>query len=116
MSGVTTKKNFDRLRERRDQVVLTLRHLQHEREEVEQNTDWLDQAGQLSRFQLLDHLSDEYDREILSIDSALTRIEENRYGTCPACHGAIAAKRLEVSPDAEYCGECQDLREKLAEA
>ena len=116
MSGVTANKHFDRLRERRDQVVLTLRHLRHERQEIEQNTDWLDQASQLGRFQLLDHLSDGYDREILSIDRALRRTQEHRYGICPACHGAIAAKRLEASPDAEYCGECQDLREKLAEA
>ena len=116
MNGFTANKHFDRLRERREQVSLTRRHLQHERQETEQNTDWLDQASQLSRLQLLDHLSDGYDREILSIDRALKRIDENRYGICPACHRAIAAKRLEVSPDAEYGGECQELREKLAEA
>ena len=46
------------------------------------------------------------EREIASVKRALDRIEEGEYGTCVRCGGDIAAKRLEVRPEAALCIDC----------
>jgi hypothetical protein len=45
--------HLDKLIRRRGQIVMTLRHLANEQKQVEQNTDWLDQATYESRVNLL---------------------------------------------------------------
>lgn len=45
-------------------------------------------------------------REIASVKRALTRIESGTYGECVRCGAEIAAKRLEVRPEAALCLEC----------
>ena len=48
------------------------------------------------------------DRERLrSIASALYRIEQDQYGICTACGGAIDAERLKAKPDAALCYNCR---------
>lgn len=37
---------------------------------------------------------------------ALARLEEGRYGVCPACGEQIPVERLEAIPTAERCGRC----------
>jgi RNA polymerase-binding transcription factor DksA len=93
--------------------VMTLRHLANEQKQVEQNTDWLDQAAYESRVNLLDRLSDWYATEIGQIDKAIERFQSNRYGFCAACHQAIEEARLETAPEAEFCGVCEELRDGL---
>lgn len=45
-------------------------------------------------------------REIASVQRALTRIEKGTFGQCVRCGGEIAAKRLEVRPEAALCIDC----------
>lgn len=45
-------------------------------------------------------------REIASINRALLRIENGTYGECVRCGGEIAARRLEVRPEAALCFSC----------
>ena len=45
MDPIGTAKQFEKLSKRREQVAITLQHIEKERNEAEQNTDWLDQAG-----------------------------------------------------------------------
>jgi DnaK suppressor protein len=45
------------------------------------------------------------------IDNALTRLKDNRYGVCAACHKPIAMEQLELSPESEHCPSCQSLQE-----
>lgn len=104
---------FDRLIKRREQVVMTLRHLDGEQAQVEKNTDWLDQAAYESRVALLDRLVEWYNAEMIQLDKALGRIERHAYGLCAACHDPIAPQRLASAPEAEFCGECQGQREGL---
>jgi RNA polymerase-binding transcription factor DksA len=92
---------------------MTLRHLASEQKQVEQNTDWLDQAAYESRVNLLDRLSEWYVTEIGQIDKAIKRIESNRYGLCVACHETIEDARLDTAPEAEFCSACQELRDGL---
>lgn len=46
------------------------------------------------------------EREILSVDRALERIAEGRYGQCVRCGDAIAPARLEARPEAALCIAC----------
>jgi RNA polymerase-binding transcription factor DksA len=92
MNEIVLGHHLDKLIRRRGQIVMTLRHLVNEQKQVEQNTDWLDQAAYESRVNLLDRLSDWYATEIGQIDKAIERIENNRYGFCVACHQAIEGR------------------------
>ena len=108
-------KHFDQLRKRREQLLMTLQHIGREQDQVEQNTDWLDQAAYESRAKLLDRLNDWYIEEMDQIDKALNRIRQSQYGLCLGCHNPIGANRLNISPEADFCGSCQEFREQLEE-
>jgi RNA polymerase-binding transcription factor DksA len=116
MDASQTEKDFDRLTKRRDHLVMTLRHLDREYEQVEQNTDWLDQAAYENRTALLDRLNDWYLAEVKQIDRALDRIKSQKSGICLACHRSIDPKRLEIVPETEYCGACETFREGLEQS
>jgi DnaK suppressor protein len=113
METFAKARSSDQLRKRREQIALTLRHLEKEHAEVERNTDWLDQRAYESRVRLLDRLTDWYLTEINQIDAALRRAEKDDYGFCIACHRAIESARLEAVPETELCAACQKMREAL---
>lgn len=116
MDTIKTGRHVDQLKKRREQIAVTLRHLGREQEEVERNTDWLDQAAYESRVHLLGCLTKWYVAEIGHIDQALTRAEQRDYGLCAACHRPIEERRLDAAPEAEFCGACQSMREGLQSA
>jgi RNA polymerase-binding transcription factor DksA len=116
MDTMRTGRHVDRLRQRRDQVATTLRHLGKEQGEVERNTDWLDQAAYESRVHLLDRLTKWYVTEIDQIDKALKRMERRDYGLCAACHRPIEDQRLDAAPESEFCSACQAMRDGLKAA
>jgi RNA polymerase-binding protein DksA len=72
----------------------------------------------------IDIASDENDRTMLEavgtkdlnrlklIDSALTRIEQGKYGLCLKCGKKIPQARLEAIPYALMCIECKSAEEK----
>ena len=103
----------DRLKRRRDKIMMTLEHVREQQRAVDDNKDWIDQAAYASRIKLLDNLIGWYRKETMSIDNALHRITEGKYGLCMACHSPIDARRLETSPEAEFCARCQNVREAL---
>ena len=113
METTTFDTNFARLTKRREQLLTTLRHLDDEQNEVERNTDWVDEAAFDSRIALLDGLRHEYQVEMSKIERAIERIENKQYGTCSACHTPIDPKRLELVPETEHCSPCADFREGL---
>ena len=113
MNAIRTGKFFDRLTKRRMQLVTTLQHLGKEQKEVEQNTDWLDQAAYERRMRLLARLNEWSVAEISEIDRALDRIKARTYGSCLACHRPIENERLDAAPEVEYCSGCQEMREGL---
>lgn len=111
METITVEINVERLTKRREQLLTTLRHVESEQKEVEQNTEWIDRAAYESRVALLDELKRGYLTEIKQIDKALERIEKHQYGSCAACHDPIDLRRLQAAPEAEYCGACAKFRE-----
>jgi RNA polymerase-binding transcription factor DksA len=113
MDAIRIVKRFEQLNQRRAQVSLTLEHVEKERREAEDNTDWLDRAAYESRIALLDRLCDWYTQEGAEIDEALDRIAGNQYGLCVACHEAIDSQRLESFPQVAFCAACQEAREGL---
>jgi RNA polymerase-binding transcription factor DksA len=110
---IRTKKQVEHLTRRRQQVATTLRHVEKERNEAEENTDWIDRAAYDSRIALLDRLSQWYTREIEEIDRAFARVKQSKYGICLACHNPIETQRLEFFPEIAFCAACQEMREGL---
>ena len=98
-----------RLLERRNE----LEHVIETSAETKTDTE-LDQQriGRLSRMDAIQQQAMEEetgrrrDQELARIAAALQRIEEDDYGYCTACEGAIAPKRLENDPATPLCIEC----------
>jgi DnaK suppressor protein len=49
---------------------------------------------------------------LAAIDAALARIDAGSYGLCTDCGAAIAAARLQASPEAWRCLSCQEKAEQ----
>ena len=113
MRGLKIITSSDRLRQRRKSIETTLQHLQEERRQVEENTQWMDRLAYQNRLSLLDRLTRWYHEEMGQIDQALGAYPNIVYGICAACHEPIEADRLECDPHAEFCAECEEYRETL---
>jgi DnaK suppressor protein len=48
-------------------------------------------------------------RLLRAIEDALTRIRQERFGTCEECGEPISRARLEAVPWARHCKECKEL-------
>ena len=116
MDAITGITYSDKLRLRGIEVERTIRHLEKERHEIEENTEWIDRAAYESRVSLLDGLITLYRNEMEQIEKAHSRVEERSYGLCLACHEPIEADRLEIYPAAQFCFDCQDYRERTRES
>lgn len=57
-------------------------------------------------------VSENESRQIVLIDEALRRIEDEEYGQCQNCDKDINPKRLAAIPWARYCLDCQQLVEQ----
>lgn len=101
-----------RLSQRKQQIALTLNHLEFERSEVEKNTEWKDALARQRRRNLLNYLNRWYVREMSEIERALERVSKNKYGACANCSCVIEADWLETFPEAEYCRTCQGIRDR----
>src|SRR5262245_793484 len=104
---------WDKLRLRAIEVERTIKHLEKERQEVEENSKWMNRAAYESRVSLLDGLISLYRHEMEQIEKAHSRVEERSYGLCLACHEPIEVDRLEIYPAAQFCFECQEYHERL---
>lgn len=57
-------------------------------------------------------VSENESRQLILIDEALRRIDDEEFGTCQNCEKAIQAKRIDALPWARYCLSCQELVEQ----
>ena len=60
----------------------------------------------------LEALSAQEVKRLRSIDAALSRIENNRYGICAKCNKKIPVERLTAIPYALMCIECKTSDER----
>lgn len=57
-------------------------------------------------------VSENDSRQIVLINEALERLEDEEYGSCQNCEKEINPKRLDAIPWARYCLNCQELVEQ----
>lgn len=57
-------------------------------------------------------VSENESKQLVLIDEALVRIEDEEYGICQNCQKEVNPKRLAAIPWARYCLDCQELMEK----
>ena len=57
-------------------------------------------------------VSENESRQLVLVDEALMRVEDEEYGVCQNCEKAINQKRLAAIPWARYCLDCQELVEQ----
>lgn len=91
---------------------------------VSENEDFEDIIDDMDPKDLTDIASDDIDRKVLEalsnhdvkrlrlIDSALSRMKNDRYGRCMRCNKSIPRERLEAIPYALMCIACQSTDER----
>ncbi|MDI3408966.1 TraR/DksA family transcriptional regulator [Streptomyces cavernicola] len=47
---------------------------------------------------------------LADVEAALERMDQGTYGTCHRCERPIAVERLQVVPQARFCGPCHQVR------
>jgi len=53
---------------------------------------------------------------LATVEAALERLVEGRYGICEDCEDQIPSERLRAVPTTVYCVDCQNRREKASSA
>jgi RNA polymerase-binding protein DksA len=91
---------------------------------VASNEDFKEIVDGMDPKDLVDIASDDIDRKMIEalgsqelkrlklIDSALTRIQQGKYGLCAKCGKRIPPERLEAIPYALMCIECKTAEER----
>jgi RNA polymerase-binding protein DksA len=91
---------------------------------VASNADFKEIVEGMDPKDLADIASDDIDRKMIEalgsqdikrlklIDSALTRIQQGKYGLCVKCGKRIPKERLEAIPYALMCIECKTAEER----
>jgi RNA polymerase-binding protein DksA len=91
---------------------------------IASNEDFKQIVDDMDPKDLADIASDDIDRKMIEalgsqelkrlklIDSALTRIEQGKYGLCMKCSKRIPQDRLEAIPYALMCIECKTAEER----
>ena len=57
-------------------------------------------------------VSENESRQLILVDEAIRRVEDEEYGQCQNCEKSINQKRLAAIPWARYCLDCQELVEQ----
>jgi len=113
----------------RDFVAKTEKSLMDQKKEIvanlaASNEDFKEIMDALDPKDLADTASDDIDRKMIeaigsqelkrlrTIDSALTRIKQGKYGLCMKCAKKIPQERLEALPYALMCVECKSADER----
>ncbi len=74
--------------------------------------DFADVAADDMDRKMLETIGSKDMKRMRLIDSALTRIEQGKYGSCMRCGKKIPKERLEAIPYALMCIECQSADER----
>ena len=72
------------------------------------SADWSEQAQERENDEVIDALGNEATLELLKINRALVRMEDDEYGLCLECGVDIPDKRLEIMPFADMCVKCAE--------
>ena len=72
------------------------------------SADWSEQAVERGNDEVLESLGNAADQELLRINYALQRIENNTYFNCSECGATIPHARLESLPFSSLCVSCAE--------
>jgi DnaK suppressor protein len=78
--------------------------------------DVVDAALDSAQDEISSQLAEVESRELASIENALERMRDGKYGSCEGCNAKIPVARLNALPYATYCIDCQREAEKLGHA
>lgn len=79
----------------------------HARKPLDANS--AEQAAQLGNVEVVSALETEAMEELASIDAAMQRLDNGRYGICISCGEDIGEQRLAVRPESLKCVDCAEL-------
>jgi RNA polymerase-binding transcription factor DksA len=113
MHGTKVLSNADTLRQRRQNVGRTLKHIQTERRELESNRQCMHKMAYESRVRLLERLAQHYGEEMKQIARALRGNSSAGYRVCTSCYSPIEGEALLRDPDAKICVECEEYRQTV---
>lgn len=66
-----------------------------------------EQAVELENVEVKDELQREAQQQLILVNRALQRIENDQYGNCVDCGESVAQTRLAAIPYAERCIQCE---------
>lgn len=111
MSKLNLKEITEKLIEERDTILSKLSSADLSVDDSE-TPDPVDLAVRNYSKNVLLAVSENESRQLLLINEALQRIEDDEYGLCQNCEQEINPKRLNAVPWARYCLDCQQLLEQ----
>jgi len=63
-------------------------------------------ADEVEEYSIRLHLEFNLETQLKDVDKALSKIEKGAYGVCEKCGEPIAPERLQASPEARLCVNC----------
>jgi RNA polymerase-binding transcription factor DksA len=66
------------------------------------------QADEVEEYTTRLPLEHSLETKLASVDAAIAKIAKGSYGQCEKCGKDISVKRLEISPEARFCIDCQE--------
>jgi DnaK suppressor protein len=79
------------------------------------NSDVVDAALDSAQDEISSQLAEVESRELASIENALERMHDGKFGSCEGCNNKIPIARLNALPYATFCIECQREMEQNGE-
>ncbi len=80
--------------------------------EIGQMADISDDAARSYNRQLEGELGEQEWQKLKQVDTAIEKIDTEKYGICAQCEASIPQARLEVVPYTEFCAQCLSEMEK----
>ncbi len=112
MNQKEVKKLKKMLIEKREDLL----HIVHSKKEFDMQDaeigDEIDSASQNSEKELLFELTDAEKQTLDAIETALAKLDKDKYGVCESCSAKIPLARLEAIPWVRYCISCQTKNER----
>ena len=105
----------EKLIENRNEILETLKQKNADFSAIsssENLTDYADIASSFTDQQMIESIGLQDSNRLKLINSALLRINENKYGKCIKCKKVIPEDRLKAIPYALKCIACQEQDEK----
>ena len=101
----------DTLRSERDHILMQLgKYEEHEQEITERRRggglDLVEQGAEVTEAEFTEELAELAARRLQSLDHAIERAEDGKFGHCESCSGRIPAARLRALPGATLCIRC----------